>query len=126
MREYMREYRSANPEYVVKQSVGAKVRIARIKAHIASRKNVPCADCSLSFPPECMDFDHVRGEKKFNLGDVRGMSKAALEAEIEKCDVVCANCHRIRTRLRSVNAARSALTRESVSPSLTEGTNSSE
>jgi hypothetical protein len=49
-----------------------------------------------------MDFDHVRGTKVADLARLRlargGWSK--LVAEIEKCDVVCANCHRLRTKLR--------------------------
>ncbi len=48
-----------------------------------------------------MDFDHVRGEKKFNLGSVLALNVSAeiLDEEIAKCDIVCANCHRIRTHL---------------------------
>ena len=44
----------------------------------------------------------------FNIGRdalVRG-SEGALKEEIEKCDVVCANCHRIRTHRREVEPGR--------------------
>ena len=64
-------------------------------------KDAPCSDCGGRFPPECMDFDHRPGTEKF-----RGVSKLAryrlevLLAEVEKCDLVCANCHRIRTARR--------------------------
>jgi hypothetical protein len=62
-------------------------------------KNQPCADCGGRFPAECMDFDHVNGNKEFNIGNHKyNLSK--LIDEIDKCDVVCANCHRIRTRKR--------------------------
>ena len=49
-----------------------------------------------------MDFDHVTGEK---LDDICGMrmrtvSREAIRAEIEKCEVLCANCHRARTHAR--------------------------
>jgi hypothetical protein len=69
----------------------------------------PCADCGGTFPPECMDFDHRDGEAK-----VADVSKLALNGtwrkvliEVEKCDLVCANCHRIRTarRQRARNTA---------------------
>lgn len=63
-------------------------------------KNVPCADCGKSYPTECMDFDHVRGVKKFNIGQQTGRSIPATLREAEKCDVVCANCHRARTQYR--------------------------
>ena len=68
---------------------------------IDSHKARSCGDCGGTFPPECMDFDHVRGEKKFGIGGRgNGQTHEALSREIEKCDVVCANCHRIRTRKR--------------------------
>ena len=63
-------------------------------------KDVPCADCGGHFPPECMDFDHVRGDKAFNLSRGWGLSVSAILEEIAKCDVVCANCHRTRTKVR--------------------------
>jgi hypothetical protein len=46
-----------------------------------------------------MDFDHVRGEKLFDVSRMvgPGLSLELIKAEIAKCDVVCANCHRIRT-----------------------------
>ena len=71
----------------------------RLTALIDSLKDRPCADCGESYPPYVMDFDHVRGEKKFNLTSMKASSssEAAILAEAEKCDVVCANCHRIRT-----------------------------
>lgn len=72
------------------------------QALIDKLKDIPCADCGNMFPPECMDFDHVRGEKLFAIGNgaVRHYSLARVIAEIAKCELVCANCHRIRTRRR--------------------------
>lgn len=61
-------------------------------------KNRPCMDCGNSFPPECMDWDHV-GKKNKNVSRIRNL-KEFLE-EIELCELVCANCHRIRTSRRS-------------------------
>lgn len=66
-------------------------------------KGIPCSDCGIKFEiTEVMDFDHVRGEKLFNISSRRnsGISVLKLLAEIAKCDVVCSNCHRIRTFLR--------------------------
>ena len=60
-------------------------------------KDVPCADCGGRFPSVCMDFDHVRGEKLFQIGAANSRSTENVLAEIAKCDVICANCHRIRT-----------------------------
>lgn len=51
-----------------------------------------------------MDFDHVRGEKAFSIAVRYVHSLDKLFAEIEKCDIVCANCHRIRTQARRKRA----------------------
>lgn len=50
-----------------------------------------------------MDFDHVSGQKKFNLSAAANKMRSlmAVEDEIAKCEVVCANCHRERTYRRS-------------------------
>jgi hypothetical protein len=54
-----------------------------------------------------MHFDHVRGEKLFNISRCawHGITLAKLKVEIAKCDVVCANCHAIRTHERRVAEA---------------------
>jgi hypothetical protein len=58
-------------------------------------------DCGGTFPPECMDFDHREGEtKELTIGSHLRWAWARIEAEIAKCDLVCANCHRTRTRKR--------------------------
>lgn len=51
-----------------------------------------------------MDFDHVRGKKKAGISALAhaGDLKSLLE-ELKKCEMVCANCHRIRTDLRRKN-----------------------
>lgn len=64
-----------------------------------SLKSAPCMDCGGVFPPECMDFDHVRGVKFFNISNICRSMESLLH-EIAKCDLVCANCHRIRTAKR--------------------------
>ncbi len=64
-------------------------------------KSRPCADCGRSFASECMDFDHVRGTKCYTIGSAyRWASMENLVEEIAKCDVVCACCHRTRTKNR--------------------------
>lgn len=62
-----------------------------------------CEDCGNFYPAYVMDFDHVRGQKSFSIGTAIGtgtLSKDALRAEIAKCEIVCANCHRERTHYR--------------------------
>ncbi len=72
---------------------------AAIQAKVDAAKNAPCVDCSGEFHPVAMDFDHVRGEKRWTiaLGIRLGRPWEEIEEEIAKCDLVCANCHRVRT-----------------------------
>ncbi len=60
-----------------------------------------CVDCGES-DPVVLEFDHVRGEKSYNVSAM-GWSVLpwnSLLKEIEKCDVRCANCHRRKTTER--------------------------
>ena len=70
------------------------------QAWLNELKAEPCVDCGDVFPPECMDFDHVRGQKLFGIGLMGTRRRDVVLAEIAKCELVCANCHRIRTRQR--------------------------
>lgn len=70
---------------------------------LAVVKDVPCLDCHLRWPKACMEFDHRPGETKtYSIGRSGAkLALAALKTEIAKCDIVCANCHRIRTEIRA-------------------------
>lgn len=65
---------------------------------IIKYKSKPCADCGQKYPYYVMDFDH-KFDKKFNLSTApnRGFSIKKILEEVAKCDIVCSNCHRIRT-----------------------------
>jgi len=65
----------------------------------------PCMDCQGVFPPEAMDFDHVRGEKIAGITQMWSWDRKRVVAEIAKCELVCANCHRERTVTRLREAA---------------------
>ena len=65
-------------------------------------KAKPCMDCGIQYPYYVMDMDHRPGEIKVGHPSklcTHGIQK--LLDEIAKCDVVCANCHRIRTYNRN-------------------------
>jgi hypothetical protein len=54
-------------------------------------------DCGGTFRYWQMDFDHLR-DKSFNIGEsARVKELEQVKKEIEKCELVCANCHRTRT-----------------------------
>lgn len=76
-------------------------RRARIRAAVNNYKlEKGCADCGYRKHPAALDFDHLPSYPK--VGDIatmawKGRAWSEILTEIEKCDVVCANCHRIRT-----------------------------
>lgn len=63
----------------------------------------PCTDCRAVYPYYVMDFDHLKAEAK--IKDINFLSSTgrigALKIELEKCELVCANCHRERIHIRS-------------------------
>jgi len=65
-------------------------------------KSAPCTDCRVTFHFSAMDLDHVRGKKKDNIATMvmKTYSLDTLREELAKCEVVCSNCHRVRTYLR--------------------------
>jgi hypothetical protein len=67
----------------------------RIRDFIVKLRSVPCADCGGTFHHCVMEFDHIRGPRAFCVGASRNLKR--LQEEIKKCDVVCANCHKLRT-----------------------------
>lgn len=81
----------------------AKVRTDR-EAHVAwldsLKEGKPCADCGQAYPTYVMEWDHLPGvEKTLVIADTRkaAHSRKRILAELEKCELVCANCHRERT-----------------------------
>lgn len=71
---------------------------------VRQAKSRPCADCKVQYPYYVMDFDHRDGAaKKFALNSVQRKTKQAILREMEKCDVVCSNCHRERTHRRRLH-----------------------
>lgn len=62
----------------------------------------PCIDCGMP-DIDVLDFDHVRGQKKYVISTLvgQGARLETIKEEIAKCDVRCANCHRRVTRRRA-------------------------
>lgn len=91
------------PGQKIKTLAKGKQTKARRREEIAKLKNYPCADCKGTFPPECMDFDHISGTKIAAISTLINTAPwPVVLAELEKCELVCANCHRIRSKERSV------------------------
>ena len=75
-------------------------RRQEIREFIHNLKDKPCDDCNKKYPFYVLDYDHKdRKDKDFDIGSAprRRMGKDRILKEIAKCELVCANCHRIRT-----------------------------
>ncbi|WP_432793703.1 hypothetical protein [Rhodococcus ruber] len=68
-----------------------------------------CADCGYRGHPAALEFDHLpQFEKKYTISQILAKLSVPhdeLVAEMAKCDVVCANCHRVRTFARGDHGA---------------------
>lgn len=58
-----------------------------------------CKDCGYNTNHAALEFDHLNGRDsdRDTVAQLMGKSINRIMEEIAKCDVVCANCHRIRT-----------------------------
>jgi hypothetical protein len=75
-----------------------RINRAKLRQYVAKiKESTPCTDCGKQYPHYVMDFDHL-GDKLGLINDfIKRHNKAALDLEIAKCEVVCSNCHRIRS-----------------------------
>jgi 5-methylcytosine-specific restriction endonuclease McrA len=85
-----------------------RIRARKVKFVERNREHVyrvllahPCTDCGET-DPIILEFDHVRGTKVKDVAKLidAPASLQRIDAEISKCEVVCANCHKRRTNQR--------------------------
>lgn len=80
-------------EYI-KQAVAKRRR--KIKAMAVEYKGGACMLCGYNKCASALDFHHIdESSKKFGLG-LSGLTRSwvRVKAEVDKCIIVCANCHR--------------------------------
>jgi 5-methylcytosine-specific restriction endonuclease McrA len=109
--EQKRAWYLANREqYLVKRRAQHVVKRDGIRRFVTEYlQEHPCVDCGET-DPIVLDFDHV-GEKSFGISSAIAnlVALPKIRAEIEQCEVRCANCHRRKTyrtlgyRSRGVN-----------------------
>lgn len=102
-KEYQAAWHQANKERrLVSIREAKQLRKAGTKAWLHELKSAPCTDCDVSYPYYVMEWDHVRGVKLFNIADWfrNDVSRSKIEAELSKCELVCANCHAERSHQR--------------------------
>lgn len=92
-----RAYYRKRPEvYLVGLRSRRRERMAYIDAYKSARG---CSICGWNEHPVALDLHHVDGEKSFTISQSQGQncSMKKLSEELEKCIVLCSNCHRIIT-----------------------------
>ena len=101
-KDHVKAYRKA--WYEKNKELEKARQLARYEAnrkYINKIKANPCSRCGGIFPPSAMDFHHIdpdtkaNKDKKSNKAINATWSIEKIDAEIDKCILVCANCHRI-------------------------------
>ena len=96
-KKYDRAYHARNAEKRRLQVKEARFRLVRVNQHLKAFG--PCADCGRRFHPAAMEWDHLPGHTKRD--DVSSLARAGktnqFHAELTKCELVCANCHAVRS-----------------------------
>lgn len=101
---YAKEHYNKNKEKYIQRNIlyNGKIR-DEVLPVIEALKSKPCPDCERSYPPYVMDFDHLDPELKYmSVSQMvgRGHKLENILTEIDKCELICSNCHRIRTYKR--------------------------
>lgn len=99
-KESQRRYYEQNKDKYRESSKKAR---RTLREKVAELKKSPCVDCGGTFHPCAMQFDHIGTDKVANVGRMKCSNgiRTVLE-EIAKCELVCANCHSVRSLKRSL------------------------
>ena len=101
LREDQAVRRKVNPRRAKRLAKAFRTKLyKKFRAYVNKIKEAPCTDCKQTFPPCVMEFDHLDPSKKTNnIATLmrHAISLKRLQEEIDKCELVCSNCHRIRT-----------------------------
>lgn len=94
-RAYKNAYYKANPGYFLKANQKVSFRTKELIWSIKASNS--CTDCKVFFHPASMEFDHL-SDKKSTIGkDYWARKFETIFKEIRKCQLVCANCHKLRS-----------------------------
>lgn len=94
-----RHYAKHRQRVIAKAKENSKAARVRIRTYINDHlKANPCADCGET-DIVVLEFDHINDDKDFSISDAAraGYGINKVKAEIAKCEVRCANCHRKKT-----------------------------
>lgn len=96
-RDYAKQHYRENRQRYAERNLEYK---AEIKQLVRQAKAKPCMDCGMQYPYCVMDFDHQPEFEKRSAVSMMENGRYNMQRvveEIAKCQVVCSNCHRLRT-----------------------------
>lgn len=104
-RKYIRQHYKNNTQYYLKKAKSRNIKIQKQSQKLIGKylSEHPCVDCG-EINILVLEFDHI--DKKMKDMEVSRIirhyaSIDKLKIEISKCEVRCANCHRIKTSLEN-------------------------
>lgn len=96
-----KHYENNKQAYIEKSLRNGRLQRVKNRQFVNELKLSPCSQCHRNYPVEAMEFDHLHGKvSEVSTLVKNGVSINRIKQEIAKCDLVCANCHRIRTYQR--------------------------
>ncbi len=81
-----------NPARKARKQEQRKLNQANLKRYLSTKA---CSDCKTS-DWRVLEFDHLR-DKKYGISQMMDRSWESILTEVQKCEIVCKNCHAIRT-----------------------------
>jgi len=94
-----RHYAKHRKQVIAKAKEYSKAARQRVRTYIKAYLEAnPCVDCGET-DIIVLEFDHIGDDKHFSISDAsrNGYGITRIKAEIAKCEVRCANCHRKKT-----------------------------
>ena len=100
-KQMLRDHYATHTAYYLKKAHKRNERIRKeIRMYLWEYLSIhTCVDCGMS-NPVVLEFDHI-GEKRDNISNlIKSATLSQVMSEVAKCEVRCANCHRIVTAKR--------------------------
>lgn len=82
-----------------KNRIKNKTYREKVREYVRTQKESgPCMDCGVSYPYYVMEYDHIEDNKIRSVAKITSNgSMDQVIKEITKCDLICSNCHKVRT-----------------------------